>query len=644
MIRHLSYLILFLIVPLPVLANLDTLMIHEDILKAEVEIETNFYVAYDISSRTYAQSLEINYENGILRSLDVMAAAKDYLGDYAEAQRLNYEMLRIYELKEDEAGVAGMNINIGVIHYYQSNYVKALEVTRAAEKYYVSINDSGGVSICHNNIANCYSDEIKYDSALVYYFKALAIDKAQNLIDGQSLLMGNIGETYLEQEKYDLATAYLDSALSLAFKSQDEWQQSNIYCALGDLNGRLEEFDAANRYFEQALKILNKIDAAAELEELYELMADVYEKQGDPVMALKMLKLNLAISDSLYSAENSNKIAEMEVLHGIQVFEDQLKEKQLESQQRTFMFIILGVVLAAVVVFLVLALRNAKNRKKTNKALKQVNEHVEEKNREITDSINYAKRLQQAILPPMDQFKRNLEDSFVMFKPKDVVSGDFYWMEVVDDQILFAVGDCTGHGVPGALVSVVCSNALNSATKEFRLTDPAKILEKTKELVVETFERSGKNVRDGMDVSLCAYDPKAKTLKWAGANNPIWIVTDKELKEADRVTENESKDLVLNDVKASKQPIGKYDSPEPFRQWEFQLKTGDLVYLLSDGFVDQFGGERSKKYKALKLKKFLMRISKERMNRQREMLTTEFDKWRGDLEQIDDVCIMGLRI
>ncbi|MFT7612651.1 MAG: serine phosphatase RsbU (regulator of sigma subunit) [Parvicellaceae bacterium] len=626
------------------LASIDTLLIHEDILKAEVEIETNFYVAYNMSSRTYAQSLEINYDNGIIRSLDVMGAAKDYLGDYAEAQRLNYEMLRIYELKGDENGVAGMNINIGVIHYYQSNYIQALEVTRSAKKYYQSINDSGGVSICHNNIANCYADKIEYDSALVYYFKALAIDKAQNVIDGQSLLMGNIGETYLEQEKYDLATSYLDSALSLAFKAQDEWQQSNIYCALGDLNSRLEAYDAANRYFNQSLKILTRINAAAELEELYELMADVYEKQGDPVMALKMLKLNLAISDSLYSAENSNKIAEMEVLHGIQVFEDQLKEKKLESQQRTFMFVILGVVLAAVLVFLILVLRNSKNRKRTNQALKQVNKHVEEKNREITDSINYAKRLQQAILPSMDQFKRNLEDSFVLFKPKDVVSGDFYWMEVIDDQILFAVGDCTGHGVPGALVSVVCSNALNSATKEFRLTDPAEILEKTKDLVIKTFERSGKNVRDGMDVSLCSYNPKAKTLKWAGANNPIWIVSDKEFKEADRVTIDEGNALILNDVKASRQPIGMYDSFEPFRQWEFQLKTGDLVYLLSDGFVDQFGGERSKKYKALKLKKFLMKISKERMNRQREMLTTEFDIWRGDLEQIDDVCILGLRI
>jgi serine phosphatase RsbU (regulator of sigma subunit) len=626
------------------LASIDTLLIHEDILKAEVEIETNFYVAYNMSSRTYAQSLEINYDNGVIRSLDVMAAAKDYLGDYAEAQRLNYEMLRIYELKGDENGVAGMNINIGVIHYYQSNYIQALEVTRSAKKYYQSINDSGGVSICHNNIANCYADKIEYDSALVYYFKALAIDKAQNVIDGQSLLMGNIGETYLEQEKYDLATSYLDSALSLAFKAQDEWQQSNIYCALGDLNSRLEAYDAANRYFNQSLKILTRINAAAELEELYELMADVYEKQGDPVMALKMLKLNLAISDSLYSAENSNKIAEMEVLHGIQVFEDQLKEKKLESQQRTFMFVILGVVLAAVLVFLILVLRNSKNRKRTNQALKQVNKHVEEKNREITDSINYAKRLQQAILPSMDQFKRNLEDSFVLFKPKDVVSGDFYWMEVIDDQILFAVGDCTGHGVPGALVSVVCSNALNSATKEFRLTDPAEILEKTKDLVIKTFERSGKNVRDGMDVSLCCYNPKAKTLKWAGANNPIWIVSDKEFKEADRVTIDEGNALILNDVKASRQPIGMYDSFEPFRQWEFQLKTGDLVYLLSDGFVDQFGGERSKKYKALKLKKFLMKISKERMNRQREMLTTEFDIWRGDLEQIDDVCILGLRI
>jgi serine phosphatase RsbU (regulator of sigma subunit) len=258
---------------------------------------------------------------------------------------------------------------------------------------------------------------------------------------------------------------------------------------------------------------------------------------------------------------------------------------------------------------------------------------VEEKNKEILDSIDYAKRLQQAFFPPEKYIREFLPQSFVMYKPKDIVSGDFYWMQVLRDpqRILLAVGDCTGHGVPGAMVSVLCNNALNQSVKELGISEPAAILNKTREIVIAEFEKSDEDVKDGMDISLCCirYESgsDAVEVKWAGANNPLVYVEQGELKE----------------LKADKQPIGKYWEPKPFHEHVLRLKKGDCLYLFSDGFADQFG-EGKKKFKQSNLKKLLAQNSALPVYEQRERLEDAFAGWKGSMEQVDDVCILGLRL
>ena len=253
---------------------------------------------------------------------------------------------------------------------------------------------------------------------------------------------------------------------------------------------------------------------------------------------------------------------------------------------------------------------------------------IETKNHEITDSINYAKRIQNAILPPAKLFKEALPESFVLFKPKDIVSGDFYWLEKVGDKVLYAAVDCTGHGVPGAMVSVVGHNGLNRAVKEFGLTEPAAILDKLTQLVEETFERSESEVKDGMDISLCCLDASALTLEWSGANNPIWIIRDGK----------------IIPIKPDKQPIGKFDYRKPFTNHLFNLKKGDSIYVFTDGFADQFGGPKGKKFKYKQLEELLIGIQSVSMEEQKTALDKAYENWRGDLEQIDDVCIIGVKI
>lgn len=225
---------------------------------------------------------------------------------------------------------------------------------------------------------------------------------------------------------------------------------------------------------------------------------------------------------------------------------------------------------------------------------------VEEKNQEIADSINYAKRIQDAILPSRNALIENLKNGFVLFKPKDVVSGDFYWLEKLNNTIYFAAADCTGHGVPGAMVSVVCSNALSKALLEDEVEEPGKILDRTRELVIQRFSKSDEEVKDGMDISLGSLtthntiesSQPSTLLQWAGANNPIWIINPNRSQWPDSIIP--FADGKGAEFKPDSQPIGKYESQSPFKTHQLILEKGDTIYVFTDGYQDQFGGKKGK--------------------------------------------------
>ena len=257
-------------------------------------------------------------------------------------------------------------------------------------------------------------------------------------------------------------------------------------------------------------------------------------------------------------------------------------------------------------------------------------ELMEEKNKEIIDSINYAKRLQHAILPDFEEMYEGLGDSFLLYKPKDIVSGDFYWLFKDGDSLLVATVDCTGHGVPGAMVSVVGANSLDRCVREFHLRKPSEILEKLSDLVTHTFATEQYEVHDGMDISLVHYNRKTREIQYCGAHNPLWVIP------ADR-------DEIV-ETKANKQPVGRYEYRKPFTNHTFQMNKGDTVYLFSDGYADQFGGPLGKKFKYSTLKKLLLDNCREPMMIQHAVLDENFENWRGSLEQNDDVCMIGFRI
>jgi len=267
-----------------------------------------------------------------------------------------------------------------------------------------------------------------------------------------------------------------------------------------------------------------------------------------------------------------------------------------------------------------------KAKEKAEVQIEEQKAQIQESHEEIQASIAYAKRIQNAILPPDKLIAKNLPESFVFYQPKDVVAGDFYWMQVQGGKVHFAVADCTGHGVPGAMVSVVCNNALNRSVKEFGQSSPGEILDKARQIVIEEFEKSEEDVKDGMDIALCTLE--GSSLQYAGAHNPLWIIRKGELLE----------------TKADKQPIGKFDLMSPYTNHSLNVEKGDLIYLLTDGFPDQFGGPKGKKFKYKQLKNLLLEIKDFPMPEQKIRIQKSLTSWMGDLEQVDDVCLMGVKL
>lgn len=294
------------------------------------------------------------------------------------------------------------------------------------------------------------------------------------------------------------------------------------------------------------------------------------------------------------------------------------KTSTINSQYQTIVISIIFLLITIGLLFLLLRINSQK---------KKVLNVLEQKSKEIIDSIQYAKKIQTTILPSQDKFKEQFKEFFILYKPKSIVSGDFYWLVTEKEKVFFSVADCTGHGVPGAFISLLCSNALTKSVKELYISQPGKILDKTVELLEERFSNDNE-IKDGMDLALCSIDFGSNKLEYAGANNPLYYIRKGKLEE----------------IKSNRQPIGAYSERNSFTNHTLDIEKGDCIYIFSDGYVDQFGGLNNKKFKCKSFRKLLLDIHEKPMEEQKQILDDTFEEWKGQLEQVDDVCIMGLKI
>lgn len=623
----------------------------EECIAVEKESKQNSEIL-NLKSKTMGYiGLIYSNQNNILKALDYY-----------------FEALKIDERSGNKIGVARHLGNIGIIYFQQNKIDKALEYYLKALKMAEETNYKLLQANTLGNLGLLYSDQGDKFNALDYFFKALKMADENGYKQLQANTLSNIGELYLKRGNLSQALDHFFIALKLKNELGDKRECAITLHSIGLTYTKQKQFKEAEKYLLRSAALSDSLENYNLQMESYGSLADLYSVTNRWEKAFESFQVYDRFKDSVLSERKQKDITrkEMDFEYAKKAAADSIKnseekkiiaaellarDEQLKRESVQLYALYGG--LALLFVFGGFMYNRFRISKKQNQIIQlqkiEVEEQrdaarkeremadeqrnlVEEKNKEILDSITYAKRLQEAILPPQKVVKEFFEDSFILYKPKDIVAGDFYFFEVTPDTIFAAAADCTGHGVPGALVSVVCSNALQRCVKEFNLKKPGEILDKTRELVLETFTKSGQDVKDGMDISLVAFQRKTKgknsVLYWSGANNPFWYI----------------KNGQHNEIKANKQTVGKTDSPLPFTTHTVELSKGDSFYLFTDGYADQFGGPKRKKFKYQQLEELLLNNHHRSMEDQNALLESTFEEWRGDLEQLDDVCMIGIKI
>lgn len=402
---------------------------------------------------------------------------------------------------------------------------------------------------------------------------------------------------------------------------------------LGKLYYSLGNYKEADKLFVAAEKLLNKPDNVVfNRVFLYDNMLQTYIKAG---LYKKAFETSEKYRDYINTSYLKAKEEKHMFLKDIATLDIENSEHELnllqhiatnQNQEQKEVYYIVGGLGMLLILLLVLLFYKRKN--DTNKKLLKMNKTIGEQRDQITSSIEYAKKIQKAILPSNELMKICLPYSFVYYEPRDIVSGDFYWVHSLGEKILIACADSTGHGVPGAIVSMIGNNGLNTCVNEYGLSKPSQILDALNKYVEETFEKSEDEVNDGMDIALCLIDFEQKKLEYSGANMPLYKVSAS----------------VLDVIKADKQPIGRFDYRKPFTNHTISLSDIDNIYMTSDGIQDQFGGAKGKKFKIRRLKRLLIELSQHPINKQQELISETFLDWKKDEDQVDDVCFLGIHL
>ncbi|PCH91426.1 MAG: hypothetical protein COB85_09075 [Bacteroidetes bacterium] len=616
----------------------------------------NIGIIYDTQSNNnkalqyYQRSLQLKIELGNIRSLKStylnIGGVYVTLGDYETALKFFSESEKIGRSTRDSSSTAHVLINKSIVLIKLNRHSEAIPLLIESIKLCTQLQLHKQLGYSFNTMAVAYFNMEEHDSAKHYY--DLSLIEATRIDDSVTIskVMTNLADIHIEEGNLDEAKSMATEALRIKMKTKDTRGQSLSRTQLANISIEQGDYATAKSHLDIAFLLVKEGEYIDELTKVYNTYRSYYLALKDYKNAYAYYELYEKLEDSIRGKETIQKIHALELKNEREKQETKInlleKDKELakikldKSNLLNYSFATGGIL---VFILGLVALRAYVRKKKDHEVIHQQKLQVEDqkialeiKNKSITDSIRYAKRIQNAIIPPISIVKEYLGDIFILYKPKDIVAGDFYWLEKRQisgrELILFAVADCTGHGVPGALLSVVCHNALNRAVKEFNVTKPGSILDKVSELVNETFEKSEQDVHDGMDIALCLVDKQKSELHYAGAHNPLYQIRKGE----------------LNEFKGSREPIPKFRKDKAFSNEIIQMQKDDMYYIFSDGFADQFGGSHGRKLKYKPFQELLLNNSTLSMEEQHDKLEVFFEKWRGSEEQVDDVCLMGFKI
>jgi serine phosphatase RsbU (regulator of sigma subunit) len=530
-------------------------------------------------------------EPGYARSLNLKGSIHESFGDYETALQHCLLAHKISNGALDLNDQAENCSQLGLIYSRLSNFKKALDFYKEGLSIRETLNDENGLASSYNRIAMLMRQIKKYDESLGYYRMSLDIRIRNKQLTSIPWTMLGLASTYEEMHNYSEALVNYKKGMV------DGDIRCTLQCKLGfgRINSLLGEFKLAEECLKESLKIALELKALSIIAGSYEALASHYEIAGSYKKALKFYKLFQKTREVIESDETRNRIKNIEISHAVE-----------KSEQEKEIF----------------RLKNVE--------LKNAFDIIEDKNKDITASINYASRIQRAVLPTQDELSELSKYCFVFYQPKDIVSGDFYWMKRIENKLIIVVADCTGHGVPGALMSMLGISFLEEIVNTRLISESGQILDALRFEIQRSLHQSEDNSesRDGMDISLCVIDQSKRIIQFSGAFNNLYLIRRNELTE----------------LKADRMPIGISGfSVNSFTTQSVKINRGDWIYMFSDGYADQFGGLNNKKFKYSAFKELILRIHKLPAIKQKLALEKELNEWKGSNTQTDDILVFGMK-
>jgi len=618
--------------------------------------------SYDKALNYYQQALQINQEENnnkeIARSLTNIGSVYRTFGKYEKAIQFHLRALSLFEETEAKDGIAWTTLNIARLFKLNESFDKALEYLDQSMQIYQTIAEETGVetgvTLCLKEYGLIYVKSGELDKALKYSRKALERNKKNNNQYGIANSYANLGRIYYKKKNYEKSLSYLQKALELKQQLDDKVEIPSLLRKTGENYLKMNNYQKAREFVEKSLAKAKSEQLKEEQKESYRALSKIFQKQNKPQQALENYIAFSELKDSLAN----QKINKLEMQYE---FEKEQKKLEYEKKQEaarqkaklkrqrlvTYTFIA-GFILLGLLLFVIY--KSYRRKTRDNIELEQKNEEIQtqrdeieaqrdtatqqrdqiaKQNRIITESIEYARRIQTAVLPQEQTIQKFFPDYFIYFKPKNIVSGDFYWISKLDNKVIIAAADCTGHGVPGAFMSMLGVAFLNEIVNQSKIVNPDEILNQLRSKVIDALHQSAKKrgSRDGMDISLSVIDTEKNKMYFAGAYNSIYMI----------------REQTLHEIKADRMPIGVHSVYQntPFSAQTVDLQQGDLLYFFSDGYFDQFGGEKGSKFGKKSFKDLLLQIHSNDMQTQQEIIDQTLQEWKGSRIQIDDIMVLG---
>ncbi|HNP18325.1 MAG TPA: tetratricopeptide repeat protein [Fulvivirga sp.] len=617
----------------------DSLKIEAFYELARQTRKTDVNLAIEYCEKSASIARETNAYGQLADALNYIGILYYGIGNYEQTLHYFYQVLSIYEKNQDSVKLGRVYNNVGLILTELGRIEETIEYYDKSLKMKIAFKDSLGLSSTYSNLGLAYDQLGQNDKALEYYRISLKLDEKHNDYNGLFVDMSNIGENYMSRDNYDSAAHYFEKAMSLFNQVDDPYHKAELLEQFARLNRAQGKYSRAIEKHNNSISFAESIEAKSVIANNYNGLSKVYKALGQLDKSLEYYEKYVALHEELFNEEQSQKLKQIESNYQIQSRENKItllnKEAQIKdlnlAQNQMLIYFMAGVI---VLIMFIIFLQYKKNayKTKTYSLLRAQNEEIVEKNKNIMDSILCAKNIQQAILPDDQKLKGVFSESFVMSKARDVVSGDFYWFAERDDKVLIAAVDCTGHGVPAAFLNVMGNSLLNQIVHESNVLSPSEVLAELNSRVLKSLKAKDIYVQvdDGMDIGICQFERKSKRLSFAGAKRPMYYFHQDKLEI----------------IKGDHFPVGGnlYENNRVYSEHTLQLEENDLIYLFTDGIVDQFGGDKNKKFMYRRLKELLKGTIEMPLDQQKLAIEKTILEWQGNNEQTDDMLLIGIKV